>query len=188
MSTYCSEQDVHKIKRARYSEDVSLNFVRMERFSYHLQHNFVAVSVAETESRQKNFDWYKKNFTRLLINICFSVKIKKADLAVIPKWNTLEDVSLNFVRMERFSYHLQHNFVAVSVAETESRQKNFDWYKKNFTRLLINICFSVKIKKADLAVIPKWNTLERNKSEKHVLWSKVLGPVFYAGQILFVPG
>ena len=118
MSTNCSEQDVHKIKRARYSEDVSLNFVRMERFSYHFQHNFVAVSVAERESRQKNFDWYKKNFTRLLINICFSVKIKKADLAVIPKWNTLE----------------------------------------------------------------------RNKSEKHVLWSKVLGPVFYAGQILFVLG
>jgi len=77
MSTNCSEQDVHKIKRARYSEDVSLNFVRI--------HSFVAVSVAERESRYKNFDWYKKNFTRLLINMCFSVKIKKADLAVIPK-------------------------------------------------------------------------------------------------------
>ena len=61
MSTNCSEQDVHKIKRARYSEDVSLNFVRI--------HNFVAVSVAERESRDKNFDWYKKNFTRLLINV-----------------------------------------------------------------------------------------------------------------------
>ena len=61
MSTNCSEQDVHKIKRARYSEDVSLNFVRI--------HNFVAVSVAERESRYKNFDWNKKNFTRLLINV-----------------------------------------------------------------------------------------------------------------------
>ena len=61
MSTNCSEQDVQKIKRTRYSEDVSLNFVRI--------HNFVAVSVAERESRHKNFDWYKKDFTRLIIDV-----------------------------------------------------------------------------------------------------------------------